>query len=152
MSSIHLQYSWQNYYSTEGGLWSSMTSLILILLVETYLMIQLFRKICRYNSNSKNNIQNNKRISSKQTTLINPNIKVFVILFLMLTWISIIGYLSCRIYIVFFGGNLFCWIPDYPFILHIFGRLCLGWMFLTLYVQYQLLFCTLITFIYNKYI
>ena len=138
MASLHLQYSWQNYYSSEGGLWSTMISLTLILLVETYLMIQLFRKFGRYNYNSKKNM-NNKRISSKQKPF-NSKIKLFVTLFIMLTWISIIGYLSCRIYIVFLGGNLFCWIPDYPFILHILGRLCLGWMFLTLYVQ-LILFC-----------
>ena len=121
--------TWNRYYSSAFQFWAAMISLVLVLILISYLMIRSLTKIW-----FRQHVKSRKSSRSKRKAKpLHPAVKAFVTAYLVLNWIAVALLLLTRVYLYMLTGNLFCWVPDYPLIFYITGRIFLGYTYLTRY-------------------
>ena len=114
---VKLNITWNHYYSNEIQFWVSIVSLQLTVIMISYLFITSSRKIWRQDKSKMNSLSG--------------SIKGLVTMYLVLVWIENLLFLATRVFLLMLGGNTYCWLPDYPVLLHMLARLILAWMYLT---------------------
>lgn len=135
MAPSEFKLTWDRYYDTAFLFWSALTSLIVTFSIISYLMVKSFKKIWWKQLQFFYQCKSETKVTRLDEKPLNGVIKGLVTAYLVLIWIELILFFIFRVYLLMFGGNMFCWMADYPLVFHVFARLALAWMYLKRYVE-----------------
>ena len=118
---------WETFYSS---FWQFIVTQVVLLIASIVILLLLGRTVRDFWFVKHISFNPFDPTDSGNTLFIKPIIKYLTSSYLILGALYILTSLTMRTYIVFFGGRVWCWIPDYIAIFLLFSRINLHLLFL----------------------